>query len=91
MQGDVGRPTRRISRRACVGDKPGYTTILDVPAKDAAIGPLTGALGITAVPETLIVDGKGIVRFHYIGAHDFASPGLALLRGDDRALTRGSV
>ncbi len=49
--------------------------IHDVGPKD--LGAITGAWGITAVPESFLIDRAGVVRFHYVRAHDWTSAGAA--------------
>ncbi len=63
--------------RACFGEHPPFAVVLDAPAANEAIGPLTRAMKIDAVPETYLIDAHGIARFHDVAVHDFASPEVA--------------
>jgi hypothetical protein len=52
-----------------------FPVVLDPPAKpDDNIGALTSSLGVTALPENLLVDRKGIVRFHFQNARAWDQP-----------------
>ena len=60
-------------------DKPdSYVAVLDTPAAGEDIGRYTSALGITKVPEALVVDAAGTVRRHVVG------PGLLTSRLNSR-------
>lgn len=50
-----------------VGDAPSFTAILDPPRADATTGAYTSRLGITKVPEAMLVDASGAVRRHLVG------------------------
>lgn len=59
------------------GKLPGRV-VLDKPANaDAALGPITGSWGITAVPETYVVDRAGTIRMHVINQRDWSTPSIA--------------
>ncbi len=52
--------------------------VLDKPANaDDALGPITGSWGITAVPETYVVDARGTIRMHIINQRDWSTPSIA--------------
>lgn len=52
-----------------------FPVVLDPPSKpDDNLGALTSSLGIRAVPESLLVDRNGVVRFHFMNARDWDSP-----------------
>jgi hypothetical protein len=59
--------------QATIGKLP-VAVLLDPPPGDGSIGPFTRSLGISALPENLIVDRKGIVRFHFQNARDWSKP-----------------
>lgn len=48
--------------------------VLDRPAGDAVLGPITGSYGITAIPETYVIDRKGVIKFHLINQRDWSVP-----------------
>jgi hypothetical protein len=50
-----------------------FRVALDPPADpDGVIGPITGSWGIHALPETFVVDAKGIVRGHFVSHRDWS-------------------
>jgi hypothetical protein len=52
-----------------------FPVVLDPPARpDDNVGATTRAWGIAAVPENLLVDRKGVVRYHFQNARDWDSP-----------------
>jgi peroxiredoxin len=52
-----------------------FPVVIDPPAKpDHYIGATTSSWGVKAVPESLLVDRKGIVRFHFQEARDWDAP-----------------
>lgn len=63
------------------------TVLLDPPAnEDETFGPVAKAYGITAVPETFVVDKEGRVRYYIVNKRDWTS-GIAKTCIED--LTRG--
>jgi hypothetical protein len=64
--------------RAKLGGAGSFTAVLDAPAPGENIGRYTSALGISKVPEGLVVDAAGVVRRHVVG------PGLLTSRLNSR-------
>ncbi len=59
---------------ATVGSLP-FPVVVDAPAKpDDNIGAVTSSWGVVAVPESLLVDRKGIVRFHFQNVRSWDEP-----------------
>lgn len=59
---------------SAVGATP-FRTVLDAPSDPSDnIGAVTSAWGVTALPETLLVDRKGVVRYHFQNARVWDSP-----------------
>lgn len=48
--------------------------VLDPPTDDGTVGPLTGAWGVKLVPESFLVDRKGIVRYYFANARGWSTP-----------------
>jgi hypothetical protein len=49
--------------------------VLDPPAKpDDHIGAVTLSLGVKLLPESVLVDRKGVVRFHFQNASEWDDP-----------------
>ena len=63
----------------------GLTAVLDAPAAGENIGRYTSALGITKVPEALVVDAAGKVRRHVVG------PGILTSRLNGRRCVEESL
>lgn len=55
------------------GSLPGRV-VLDKPVGDANLGPITGRWNIMAVPETYVVDRKGVIKFHLVNQRDWSLP-----------------
>jgi hypothetical protein len=51
-----------------------YRVALDPPIGGHDIGPITRAWGTKLVPETYLVDRKGIVRYYFANVRDWSSP-----------------
>jgi hypothetical protein len=52
-----------------------FPVVLDAPGNpDDALGPVTQSWGISRLPENLLVDRKGIVRFHFQTFRGWGSP-----------------
>lgn len=51
-----------------------FSIWLDPPQGDANIGPITKAWGITAVPETALIDRKGNIRAYFANKRDWETP-----------------
>lgn len=57
-----------------VGKLP-FAVVLDPPASpNNNIGKVTSSLGIVALPESVLVDAKGIVRYHFQNARAWDAP-----------------
>jgi Redoxin len=57
-----------------VGTNPPYRIALDPPvSKDSALGPITTAWSVPAIPETFLVDKQGIVRWYFVNVRDWGS------------------
>jgi hypothetical protein len=64
--------------RPLVDAKAGYRVLLDPPVGEANLGPITTAWGTRLLPESYLIDRKGIVRYYFANARDWSSPeGLA--------------
>ena len=48
--------------------------VVDVPTADENLGPITKAWGVTAVPESFLVDATGIVQYHLPMMRMWTSP-----------------
>jgi cytochrome c biogenesis protein CcmG/thiol:disulfide interchange protein DsbE len=58
-----------------IGPRQPFRVALDPPANlDENLGAVTTSLGIKALPESLLVDRKGIVRFHFQNARHWDEP-----------------
>jgi thiol-disulfide isomerase/thioredoxin len=52
-----------------------FPVVLDPPGKpDENLGVVTRSLGIQAVPESLLLDRNGIIRYHFVNVRDWDSP-----------------
>jgi hypothetical protein len=57
-----------------LGKQP-FPVVLDPPSKpDDNLGAVTSSLGIQAVPESLLLDRNGVVRFHFMNARNWDTP-----------------
>lgn len=52
----------------------GYRVVLDPPATDETIGPVTRSYGTTLLPETYLIDRTGTVRYYIVNTRDWSSP-----------------
>nr|MBA3539633.1 TlpA family protein disulfide reductase [Deltaproteobacteria bacterium] len=59
--------------RDAVGPKPPYRVVLDVPTA-ANLGPITTAWGVSLIPESFLIDRKGIVRAYVVNSRDWGTP-----------------
>jgi thiol-disulfide isomerase/thioredoxin len=60
---------------ASIVGKPPFAVVLDPPpTADDNIGTVTTSWGINLVPENLLVDAKGIVRYHFQNARAWDTP-----------------
>jgi peroxiredoxin len=59
---------------AAVGARSPFEVVLDPPAPGANIGQVTTAWGVKLLPESFLVDRKGVVRFYFANARDWSSP-----------------
>ncbi len=71
--------------RAQIKTADSYTAVLDTPAPGENIGRYTSALGISKVPEALVVDAEGKVLRHVVG------PGLLTSRLNSRRCVEESL
>jgi thiol-disulfide isomerase/thioredoxin len=51
-----------------------FTPLLDPPAGDDTLGPITKAWGLTAVPESVLIDRQGLIRAYFVNKRDWESP-----------------
>ncbi|MEJ7597438.1 MAG: redoxin domain-containing protein [Kofleriaceae bacterium] len=51
-----------------------FRVLLDPPAGDDTIGPITKSWGIKAVPESVLIDRDGKVRAYFVNKRDWAAP-----------------
>ena len=60
---------------AALGPKPPFQVLLDPPlaSPDNHIGPLTTSWGIKALPESLLLDRAGVVRYHFQNSRDWST------------------
>jgi thiol-disulfide isomerase/thioredoxin len=49
------------------------TILLDRPEEEGTIGPIARAYGVTAVPESFLVDKRGMLRYYFINKRDWQS------------------
>jgi hypothetical protein len=47
--------------------------LLDRPKEEGSIGPVATAYGIKAVPESFIVDKRGMLRHYFVNKRDWSS------------------
>lgn len=52
---------------------PPFRVLLDPPADGGNIGRIARAFGVTAVPESFLVDRVGVIRHYYINKRDWSS------------------
>lgn len=52
----------------------GYHVVLDPPVGGQNIGPITQAWGTNLVPESYLIDRKGIVRYYFANLRDWSAP-----------------
>ena len=64
---------REIYGKALPGGLP-FEVLLDPPAGDGNIGAIAEAWGIKAVPETALIDRKGVIRAYFVNKRDWESP-----------------
>lgn len=59
-----------------VGAKPAFHVVLDPPSSmpDDNIGVVTRSWGTTLLPESLLLDRAGVVRFYFPNTRDWDSP-----------------
>lgn len=50
-----------------------FKLLLDPPQGDDNLGPITQRWGITAVPESALIDEKGIIRAYFVNKRDWSS------------------
>lgn len=62
-----------IYRRALPNGTP-FHVYLDPPSGDGNIGAIASSWGITAVPETALIDRDGNVRAYFVNKRDWESP-----------------
>lgn len=51
-----------------------FNVLLDPPAGDGNIGSITASWGITAVPESALIDRDGNIRAYFVNKRDWESP-----------------
>jgi peroxiredoxin len=49
------------------------TVLVDPPAEEGEIGPITRTYGVTKVPESFLVDRNGAVRYYFVNKRDWSS------------------
>ena len=54
-------------------DGTAFNVLLDPPQGDDNLGPIARAFGISAVPETFVIDREGRVRYYFINKRDWQS------------------
>jgi hypothetical protein len=52
----------------------GYITVYDAERGCSALGAITNAWGVQAVPESFLVDRAGNVRFYFVNKRDWSTP-----------------
>jgi len=62
-----------VYSRSLPGGAP-FHVFLDPPDDDGNIGAIAKAWGITAVPETALIDRKGVIRAYFVNKRDWESP-----------------
>jgi thiol-disulfide isomerase/thioredoxin len=60
--------------REALPDGAPFKVLLDPPAGDENIGPITAAWGIKAVPESALIDRRGNIRAYFVNKRDWQSP-----------------
>jgi hypothetical protein len=72
--------------RPLIDGKAGYRVVLDPPVGDQNIGPVTQAWGTQLLPESYLVDRKGVVRYYFANVRDWSTPeAVACVRALDGA------
>jgi hypothetical protein len=72
--------------RPLIDAKAGYRVVLDPPVGDQNIGPVTQAWGTQLLPESYLVDRKGIVRYYFANKRDWdTADAIACVRALDGA------
>jgi thiol-disulfide isomerase/thioredoxin len=51
-----------------------FRVFLDPPAGDSNIGAIASSWGITAVPESALIDRRGVIRAYFVNKRDWQSP-----------------
>jgi len=51
-----------------------FRVFLDPPSGDSNIGAIASSWGITAVPESALIDRRGVVRAYFVNKRDWQSP-----------------
>jgi thiol-disulfide isomerase/thioredoxin len=51
-----------------------FKIVLDPPHGDDNIGPITASWGIHAVPESALIDRRGVIRAYFVNKRDWESP-----------------
>ena len=51
-----------------------FVPLLDPPNGDDNLGPITKSWGLTAVPETALIDRDGVIRAYFVNKRDWESP-----------------
>jgi hypothetical protein len=52
----------------------GYVTVYDAERSCSALGAITNAWGVQAVPESFLIDRAGNVRFYFVNKRDWSTP-----------------
>lgn len=50
-----------------------FTVLLDPPSGDSNLGTIARSYGITAVPETFVIDRDGHIRYYFVNKRDWDS------------------
>lgn len=74
-----------VVKKKLAGGSP-LTVLLDPPQGDDNFGPVAKAYGITAVPETFVVDKEGRIKYYIVNKRDWTS---GIAQTCIEALTRG--
>jgi thiol-disulfide isomerase/thioredoxin len=72
--GEVPMATALAAYQQALPDGTPFQVFLDPPSGDSNIGKIAASWGITAVPESALIDRKGNIRAYFVNKRDWDSP-----------------
>ena len=72
--GDIPMASALAAYQQGLPDGIPFKVFLDPPEGDGTIGKITASWGITAVPESALIDRKGVIRAYFVNKRDWETP-----------------